>query len=114
MDKTEARYTQLLGTSQGARKLHVHLTELDPAVGWKEQHAHAAEEALYMLEGLARFTFQGKTREIGPGEIIFFPSGVQHAEATFVTPKAKYLVLRSIEPDDTCCCETKDRESAEE
>ena len=106
MDKTEAQFTSLLGTAQGARKLHVHLTELNPAVGWKAQHTHAAEEALYMIEGLARFTFQGQTREIGPGEIIFFPSGVLHAEATFITPKAKYLVLRSVEPDDDpCCCE---------
>ena len=106
MEKMNANYLSLLGTEHGARKVHVHLTELDPAGdGWEHQHSHMAEEAIYILGGEAEFTFDGKTHRIGPGELVFFPSNVMHAETRFLTPKMKYLVIRTMEPgDDPCCC----------
>ena len=106
MEKMKAHYHSLLEKGQGARRLHVHLTELDPAGdGWLHQHSHAAEEAIYILEGEAEFAFDGKTHRVGPGELVFFPSHVTHAETRFLTPKMKYLVIRTMEPgDDPCCC----------
>ena len=101
----KAAYRSLLGDAEGARKIHVHLTELDPSgAGWAHQHSHAAEEAIYVLEGQAEFTFAGKTHRVGPGELVFFPSGVMHAETKFFTDKMKYLVIRTIEPEDEPCC----------
>jgi quercetin dioxygenase-like cupin family protein len=84
----------------------MHVTELHQArQGWGYQHAHAAEEALYMLEGEGEFTFAGKTHRVGPGQSVFFPSGIMHAETRFFTDKVKYLVVRTIEPgDEPCCC----------
>ena len=106
MEKMKANYLSLLGQEHAARKLHVHLTELDPAgEGWEHQHSHAAEEAIYILEGEAEFTFAGQTHRVGPGELVFFPSNVTHAETRFLTSKMKYLVIRTMEPgDEPCCC----------
>ena len=84
----------------------MHLTELDPAGdGWEHQHSHAAEEAIYILEGEAEFTFAGQTHRVGPGELVFFSSNVTHAETRFLTSKMKYLVIRTMESgDEPCCC----------
>jgi len=108
VEKMKARYESLVGPEQGARKMHVHVTELNPSGGgWASQHAHAAEEAIYILEGEAEFTFAGKTCRVGPGEAVFFPSGVRHAKTKFFTDRMKYLVIRTIEPgDEPCCCGT--------
>jgi uncharacterized cupin superfamily protein len=107
MERSNARYQSLVGASQGAKKIHMHVTELDPAGdGWGRQHAHAAEEAMFILEGEAEFTFGGKTYRVGPGDAVFFPSGVMHAESRFFTDRMKYVVVRSVESgDDPCCCE---------
>ena len=115
MDKMKAKYRSLIGEPEGARKIHVHVTELNPAGdGWGQQHSHAAEEALFMLEGRAEFTFAGKTHKIGPGESVFFPAAVVHAKARFLTQKARYLVIRSVEPGDAdCCCGAKFRQRHE-
>jgi uncharacterized cupin superfamily protein len=106
MDKMLADYDSLLGKGQGAKKVHVHLTTLDPAGdGWEHQHSHTAEEAIYILEGQAEFTFDGETHRVGPGELVFFPSNVTHAKTRFFTPRMRYLVIRTMEPgDDPCCC----------
>ena len=108
MENMKAFYDSLVGPEQGARKMHVHVTELDPSgEGWASQHEHLAEEAIYILEGEAEFTFSGKTFRVGPGEAVFFPSGVTHAETKFFTDRMKYLVIRTVEPgDEPCCCGT--------
>jgi quercetin dioxygenase-like cupin family protein len=106
VEKTNALYKSLVGSEQGARRLHAHLTELrDARGGWGYQHAHTAEEAIYMLEGEGEFTFGGRTYRVGPGEAVFFPSGVMHAETRFFTDTVRYLVIRTVEPgDEPCCC----------
>jgi|APGre2960657468_1045069.scaffolds.fasta_scaffold51547_2 quercetin dioxygenase-like cupin family protein len=107
MQKTHALYESLVGPKEGAKKLHLHVTELhDARAGWGAQHAHVAEEVLYMLEGEGEFTFGGKTHRAGPGQTVFFPSGVTHAEVKFFSDKVKYLVVRTVEPGDPpCCCQ---------
>ena len=111
MEKMKAAYTSLVGDEQGARKIHVHVTELNPSGdGWTHQHTHAAEEALYILEGEAEFTFDGNSHRVGPGDLVFFPAGVLHAETKFFSDKMKYLVVRSIEPEDGPCCCTQPQE----
>ncbi|MDP6381129.1 MAG: cupin domain-containing protein [Phycisphaerae bacterium] len=107
-------YTSLLGYEQGARKIHVHLTNLDTrGPGGNHQHSHKAEEAVYFIEGEAEYTFGGKAHKVGPGDLLFFPSGVEHAEVKYFTDAMKYLVIRSVEgdADERCCC-GKDRPPA--
>ncbi|MBN2582519.1 MAG: cupin domain-containing protein [Planctomycetes bacterium] len=103
-------YRSLLGHEQGARHIHVHMTELDVSqAGPHYQHIHAAEEAVYVLEGRVRYTFAGRTHECGPGDLVFFPPNVPHAEVEYLSPRLKYLVIRSVEPGDEPCCCGKDR-----
>jgi uncharacterized cupin superfamily protein len=106
MEKMKANYMPLLGKDQGARKVHMHVTELDPAGdGWQHQHSHAAEEVIYILEGEAEFTFADETHRVGPAESVFFPSNIMHAKTRFLTPRMKYLVIRTMETgDEPCCC----------
>ena len=113
MEKMKAVYESLVGREQGARKIHVHVTELAPSGdGWTRQHSHEAEEAIYILEGRAEFTFAGKTHRAGPGDVVFFPSGVLHAETKFFTDRMKYLVIRSVAPnEEPCCCSKASHET---
>lgn len=106
MKDTKAVYRSLVGPENGAHRLHIHVTELpDASLGWGAQHSHRAEEALYMLEGEGDFTFGGKTHRVRPGETVFFPSGITHAETKFLTKRVRYLVIRTVEPgDEPCCC----------
>jgi len=106
MQNSNASYLPLIGPAHGARRLHMHMTELKQArAGWGYQHSHQAEEAVYMLEGEGEFTFGGKTYRVGPGQAVFFPSGVTHAETKFFSDTVKYLVVRTVEPgDEPCCC----------
>ncbi len=107
MQNSNALYESLVGPTEGARRLHMHVTILNDArKGWGAQHSHVAEEALYMLEGEGEFTFGGKTHRAGPGQVVFFPSGVTHAEVKFFSDTVKYLVVRTVEPGDPpCCCQ---------
>jgi len=99
------KYRSLLGWKEGARKIHVHLTEFRTAGTSAYQHAHAAEEAVYVLEGEAVYTFGGSTRRLSSGKLVFFPAGVRHAHIRYLSPTMKYLVIRSVEQaDEPCCC----------
>jgi quercetin dioxygenase-like cupin family protein len=113
MKNSNAHYKPVVGPVDGARRLHVHLTELrDARSGWGYQHSHEAEEAIYMIEGVGEFTFAGKTHQVGPGQAVVFPSGVVHAETKFFNDTVKYLVIRTVEPgEEPCCCiaETEQR-----
>lgn len=105
-------YHSLVGFRDGAKRLHIHLTEIpDTAAHPPYQHEHKAEEAFYLLEGSADYTFGGKMVTAGPGEVVFIPSGVYHAEITYHTPTMKYLTIRTVEPEDEPCCCGEDRES---
>jgi quercetin dioxygenase-like cupin family protein len=104
-------YQSLLGYRDGAKKLHIHLTEiLSTASHPPYQHRHDAEEAFYVLEGEAEYRFGGKTIKAGPGDVVFIPSGVLHAEINYLTPSMRYLTVRTVEPADEPCCCGQDRQ----
>lgn len=45
-------------------------------------HAHDNEQVTFVESGVWRFTLEGRTLDVGPGEMIFIPANVQHtAEA---------------------------------
>ena len=100
------QYKSLLGYLDGARRLHIHETVIeDTSTVDHYQHKHKAEEAFYILEGSAEYTFDGSTQQGSPGDLIFIPSGVMHAEIKYLTPSMKYLTIRSVEEnDESCCC----------
>jgi len=103
-------YESLVGHADGARRMHIHLTKIpDTAAHPPYQHEHKAEEAFYLLEGSAEYTFDGKTITAGPGETVFIPSGIRHAEINYLTPSMRYLTIRTVEEGDEPCCCGKDR-----
>jgi quercetin dioxygenase-like cupin family protein len=63
-----------------------------PGANVPPPHSHSAnEELLYVLEGTLRYTVDGETRDLGPGEAMATPRGVVHA---FSNPHA--LVARAL------------------
>lgn len=44
----------------------------------EQDHAHDVEQFVILLEGNARFTVDGETREIKEGQIVHIPKGVRH------------------------------------
>lgn len=101
------RYSSLLGYPQGAKKLHVHLTTLAAKDAPRVYgHRHAAEEAVYVLEGEVAFAIDGRTSKAGPGELLFFPAGTYHESVALAGERVRYLVIRSVEDDsaERCCC----------
>ena len=103
-------YTSLLGLKEGARRVHVHLTEIVPETQADRTshytHDHAAEEAFYILEGEAVFKLaDGSQRSLKPGDLVFYPSQLRHGEFRIISDRLKYLVIRSVEEaDKPCCC----------
>jgi quercetin dioxygenase-like cupin family protein len=99
-------YQSLIGFREGAKKLHIHRTDIpDTADHPPYQHEHHAEEVFYILEGKAEYRFGGRTIVAGPGEVVFIPSGVRHAAITYLTPTMTYLTIRTVEEgDEPCCC----------
>jgi mannose-6-phosphate isomerase-like protein (cupin superfamily) len=105
------QYQSLVGHREGARRLHIHRTEIaDTASHAPYQHEHVSEEVFYILEGRAEYRFGGQTVIAGPGETVFIPSAVRHAEIKYLTPSMTYLTIRTVEPADEPCCCGEDRE----
>ena len=103
-------YHSLVGHRDGAKKMHIHLTEISDTTAHEPyQHEHKAEETFYLLEGSAEYRFGGKTITAGPGEVVFIPSGVRHADITYLTSAMKYLTIRTVEEGDEPCCCGEDR-----
>lgn len=103
-------YESLVGHKEGARRLHIHRTVIpDTSAHAPYQHEHVSEEVFYILEGRAEYRFGGKTITAGPGETVFIPSGVRHAEITYLSPSMTYLTIRTVEPEDEACCCGEDR-----
>ncbi|MCA9058402.1 MAG: cupin domain-containing protein [Planctomycetaceae bacterium] len=104
------QYRSLVGHQDGARKLHIHRTVIaDTSNHPPYQHQHVAEEAFYILDGRAEYTFDGRSIVAGPGETVFIPSGVLHAEIRYLTPSMVYLTIRTVEAEDEPCCCGQDR-----
>jgi len=103
-------YESLVGRPQGARRLPIHRTVIpDTSAHPPYQHEHQAEEAFYILEGSAEYRFGGQIITAGPGDTVFIPSGIRHAEITYLTPSMTYLTIRTVEAEDEPCCCGMDR-----
>ena len=103
----KAHYHPLLGSFEGARRLHIHRTELvSDGLESSYVHSHKAEEAMYILGGQAEFVIDGQRSTAGPGEVVFFPSGSVHGITRVVEGPIQYVTIRTVEEEDEpCCCE---------
>src|SRR5690349_998371 len=57
-------------------------------------HSHAdSEECVYMLEGTLRYTVDGRTRDLGPGDWMSTPRGSVHHFINKTPEAARALVI---------------------
>ncbi len=57
---------------------NVMLVHVEREAGTSQDHAHEQEQLVHLLDGRARFTVGGETREAGPGTVVRIPPGVRH------------------------------------
>lgn len=79
----------------GATRMEVLLGTIEGGQG-ALPHAHPGmEQACYMLAGRARAEVCGQSREIGPGEMCFFPAGEEHIFTVVSEEPVRVLVIYS-------------------
>ena len=79
----------------GAKHMEVVLGTLEKG-GGALPHAHPGmEQACYILQGRARAGIAGQSREIGPGEMCFFPAGEEHVFTVVSDDPVHVLVIYS-------------------
>lgn len=62
----------------GCERFSAGVVNLEPGNG-HELHTHPdSDEILYFISGSGEQTIAGDTRDVGPGEMVFIPSGVEH------------------------------------
>ena len=69
---------------------------LDAAGGGALPHRHPGiEQVCYMLQGRARAEVDGQVREMGPGDVCFFPADMVHAFTRISEEPVRVLVIYS-------------------
>ena len=76
------------GPTRWLRKLHCHMTRLEPGSGYAP-HADAYDVAILMRSG----TVETLGRKVGAGELIFYPAGEVHGMRNPGAEPAHYLVF---------------------
>lgn len=69
---------------------------LEPNSNVPPPHSHpAADEVVYVLEGMLRYSVDGVTRDLGPGESMLSPRGSNHAFSNPTDQRARTLTVLS-------------------
>ena len=88
----EIRYL-LDGTANGAGMGMFELT-VAPGARVPPPHSHTGnEEIVYVLEGRLRYSVDGETRDLGPGERMYTPRGSVHAFSNPHGATARALIM---------------------
>lgn len=77
----------------GARNLEVVLGEIQPGEGAPEHLHPGIEQVCYMLAGRARASIGSLTRELGPGDTVFFPADEMHSFTAIGDVPVRLLVI---------------------
>jgi (S)-ureidoglycine aminohydrolase len=75
-------------------KIDMHATTLNPGEVSHPPHVHRAEEIILMRSGNAREYIGGKYYKATAGDLIFLPSGVQHALENQGAGRCEYFALQ--------------------
>jgi len=74
-------------------RLHAHITTLKPGERSGEPSRHLQEEVIIVREGSIEATFDGHTRSVGPGSVIFFESNAVTSLRNVGPGPATYTVV---------------------
>jgi quercetin dioxygenase-like cupin family protein len=61
-------------------------------------HVHAEEEIFYIIEGMARFSFNGKNRVVGAKSTMFCPKNIPHGISNAGDKALSYAVIKANYP----------------
>jgi quercetin dioxygenase-like cupin family protein len=79
-------------------ELEVHATTLNPGQASHPPHRHPNEELVILASGKLEATSNGKTRELGPGSVIFNASNQLHSVRNVGDVPATYHVINWTSP----------------
>ena len=69
------RRTVFNGPTATLDEINCHITTLNPGEVSGAPRLHVQEEVVVVKEGMVEATFDGKSKTVGPGSVIFFASG---------------------------------------
>ena len=83
----------LVGKDNGGKNLTVVNAGIDPGAGLA-LHVHPNyEEAMLVVEGNIEAVLEGKTRILGPGDVLLAPAGAKHTITNQSDKPAKVLAI---------------------
>lgn len=76
-----------------AERFSAGIVNLEPGDG-HDLHTHPdSEEILFVISGEGEQTVDGETREIGPGDTIYIPEGIEHGTINTGWETLKFLAI---------------------
>jgi XRE family transcriptional regulator, regulator of sulfur utilization len=79
-------------------ELECHVTTVNPGEAPHAAHKHADEELVIVKEGILESTFNGQTRRLGPGSVIFLAANEMHGFRNAGQTPATYHVIKWSSP----------------
>lgn len=95
------RFTQvLLDHTSGSKNCTIHCIKT-PAGGGSPAglHTHQVDQIFYILKGKMSIEIEGKQYEVGPGTLVFFPTGVPHRNWNGGSEPTLHLAFNTPMPD---------------
>lgn len=84
----------LMDGPTGGKSLTLFEMSVEPGAGVPLPHHHEGfDETIYGVSGLLRFTSDGETKGIGPGDSLFIPRGAVHSFENADSHPAKVMVV---------------------
>ncbi len=81
------------GSIHTAFNIKLHETELAPHAEADPPHKHRGEELFMVREGILQVEIAGKTSNIGPGDLAYVASNIEHATRNVSGEWVKYFAL---------------------
>ncbi len=91
---TEVGYQYWFADKKFADGKTLKLSVVAPHSATHAPHAHAEDEFFFVLEGIAEFYLDGKTKTGGPYTSFYCPSNVKHGIRNIGDKELKYLVIK--------------------
>jgi quercetin dioxygenase-like cupin family protein len=72
--------------------VHIHTTEIKPGVRHRP-HTHDHDEIIFVIEGRGSEHGPSGPIEVGPGQVIYIPAGVEHGTGNVGDETLKLIVI---------------------
>jgi len=90
---------KLYDRASGADRVAVSLIRTPAGGGSPEGlHVHAFEQVFYVLEGAMCVEVDGRTFEVGPGDVVVFPEGAPHRNWTTADEPTLHVAINAPAP----------------